>query len=302
MGAMDESLRFLIDQRRAALRHSGFGSPDGLARKAVRDLRLNGYCVLRDVVDRSALLRVRSEADAAWGDGRIVPARVRKPLREQEADAGEMARLRELMTRGEEELAREESMIYVADPLMNCSSASSVLFSDIVLRIAQGYYGCPTGLISPKVVKSYPNDLPESSANRFHADYQHTRFLKFFVYLTDVPTVAEGPFCFVAGSHRRKPYRWRRHPLTWTRREMAGFYGDAAIRVLTGRTGDLIAADTRGFHRGVKPTSRSRTMLKVSTGLRPWAGAAAAIPASEMARLTPQGRAAARYLRVDPSA
>ncbi|MEU2424159.1 phytanoyl-CoA dioxygenase family protein [Streptomyces sp. NPDC007851] len=302
MGVMDESLRFLFDQRQAGLRHSGFGSQDGLARQAVRDLRRDGYCVLRDVVDRSALSRVRSEAEAALGDGRIMPARVRKPLREQEADAGDVARLRQLMTRGEEELAREESMVYIADPLVNCPSASSVLFSDIVLRIAHGYYGCPAALISPKVVRSYPNDLPESSANRFHADYQHTRFLKFFVYLTDVPTVAEGPFCFVAGSHRRKPRRWRGHPLTWSPQEITGFYGDAAIRVLTGRTGDLVVADTRGFHRGVKPWSRSRTMLKVSTGLRPWAGAPAPIPASELARLNPQGRAAARYFSVDQSA
>jgi ectoine hydroxylase-related dioxygenase (phytanoyl-CoA dioxygenase family) len=90
----------------------------------------------------------------------------------------------------------------------------------------------------------------------FHCDSDYFGFLKFFLLLTEVkPT--NGPFTFVGGSHRGK-------------RHVVGRMKDKEIisdhdEVLygTGEPGDLIIADTRGWHKATPPEQGTRTMLQV---------------------------------------
>lgn len=293
-----EPVQFAAAGRRRAAQYSKLYPLSPLAREAAGRLATDGYIVLRDVLDRTLVDRLRAEVDHAVAAGRLVPALVRQAHAEQPVDPEDQQRLCRLAALGESELGRRESMVYVVNPLLTCPTALPLLFSDPVLDIATSYYGCPAALISPKIVRSYRNGLPESSVHRFHCDYQRVRFLKFFIYLSDVPTEQEGPFCFVAGSHHRKPRAWRQHPLEWSAAEMTGYYGDAAIRPLTGYRGDLIAADTRGFHRGIKLRAGQRSMLKVSTGLRAWQGTPARLAPDQADSLSPKQRAAADFLVV----
>ena len=73
------------------------------------------------------------------------------------------------------------------------------------------------------------------------------KFLKFFVYITEV-TRDNGPHCYVRGSHQRKPPAL----LTDGRKsdeEIADHYGDRSVEIC-GPRGTIFAADTRGFHKG----------------------------------------------------
>jgi hypothetical protein len=280
------------------VRHGAHFRPAPDAAAAVADLVRDGCAVLRGVLPRETVEALGEQVDDSVRDARLVPARVRKPFTEQVIAADDQQQLRRLALAGEDQLASKESMVYVSDPLVSCPAAVPLLFADIVLDVAAGYYRCPPALISPKIVRSYVNELPETSVNRFHCDYQRVPFLKVFVYLCDVDSVEDGPFCFVAGSHRRKPPGWRKHPLAWSADEITDVYGAAAVRPLTARRGDLILADTRGFHRGIKVRSRPRTMLKVSTGLRPWRGTAARLPAPVAAGMSAKQLAAADFLDI----
>jgi hypothetical protein len=137
--------------------------------------------------------------------------------------------------------------------------------------------------------------------NHFHCDGNSPRFLKFFLYLNDVDEQG-GPFCYVAGSHQRKPFDWR-GKYHWSPNEIEAYYGSEAVRLLTARVGDLIMADTTGFHRGVKVLSASRYMLTIDYVIHReyWRDAPAAIVPADVARaFSAKQRAAAEFCQMSP--
>jgi len=96
------------------------------------------------------------------------------------------------------------------------------------------------------------------AAQLFHFDMDRIRFLKLFVYLTDVDA-STGPHVYVRGSHREKPaafYRDRR----FSDDEVAAAFPAADIRELCGPAGTVILADTSGLHKG-KPLIRGQRLV-----------------------------------------
>ena len=116
-------------------------------------------------------------------------------------------------------------------------------------------------------MKSFVNDLPEASFNFFHSDNQSARFIKFFLYINDVGPDG-GPICYVPESHRHKPFGWRTNN-TRSLNDIERWYGAGSAVKLTARVGDLIIANTTGFHRAEKPKQDVRYALMINTGLHP---------------------------------
>ena len=87
------------------------------------------------------------------------------------------------------------------------------------------------------------------------------RFVKFFVYLTDVDT-NNGPHCYVRGSHLRKPRVLLRDERILDD-EIASHYKPENMVELTGPTGTILAVDTRGFHKGKPLVERDRLILQI---------------------------------------
>jgi hypothetical protein len=101
---------------------------------------------------------------------------------------------------------------------------------------------------------------PASSeaAQLFHFDMDRIRFLKVFVYLTDVDADT-GPHVYVRGSHRSRPrafFRDRR----FSDREVAEAFPADDICELVAPAGTMIAADTSGLHKG-KALARGQRLL-----------------------------------------
>jgi hypothetical protein len=131
----------------------------------------------------------------------------------------------------------------------------------VLTQISRRYLGCPPICASMQIWTTRPplfisQEVLSGSAMAFHCDSDYFGFLKFFLLLTEVkPT--NGPFTFVGGSHRGK-------------RHVVGRMKDKEIisdhdEVLygTGEPGDLIIADTRGWHKATPPEQGTRTMLQV---------------------------------------
>ena len=72
-----------------------------------------------------------------------------------------------------------------------------------------------------------------------------------------------GPFTYVLGSHAHRFYGWDTK-YRWSNQEMLSHYGESRIRHYVGDVGDVIVADTTGFHRGKKVISKERHMLTVN--------------------------------------
>ena len=85
----------------------------------------------------------------------------------------------------------------------------------------------------------------------FHVD-AYARQVKAFIYLTDVTGLGDGPYTYVAGSHRPDTYRRLNRKLSEdlpNATETPVVPLDRVIPVL-GRRGSLIISDQAGFHRG----------------------------------------------------
>jgi hypothetical protein len=102
------------------------------------------------------------------------------------------------------------------------------------------------------------NDALSSAAQLFHFDYDWPAFVKFFFYLTDVGE-QDGPFTYVLGTHEAKR-EWREGRVSDDYIQRS--YGERVQRV-TGHAGDMLIADTAGYHKGERVLAGPRLMLQM---------------------------------------
>lgn len=135
-----------------------------------------------------------------------------------------------------------------------------------VLNTVERFLGCKPTLAAIRVWWSTPSasETPEHAEN-FHRDVDDLRFVKLFVYLTDVDDQS-GPHIYAVGSHRK-------NVLTrigrFTDAEVAAACGDETIRRFTGPAGTSFLENTYGLHRGLPPVRHPRMILQPLYTLRP---------------------------------
>ncbi len=222
----------------------------------------DGYAVIKNAVDPEAVDKVLQEFEIAVQSGNLGPV-----TRNLNAPGNGELLTPEEMSGGEAQISTLADQAYAKDPLVSCPSALPLTFSDRVVDIAYGFYGCQPAITDVSVIRTYLNDLAPDRFSLFHCDYQSSRFIKFFYYLNDVD-MDGGPFCYVRGSQRDKPIGWRSDNQR-TLEEVEKLYGADKLDYLVGNRGDMIIADVTGFHCGLKPQGRQRTVLMINTGIHP---------------------------------
>jgi hypothetical protein len=110
------------------------------------------------------------------------------------------------------------------------------------------------------------SDHPDArAAQLYHFDMDRPRWLKFFVYLTDVET-ENGPHCFVRGSHRTGGIPRELLSRGYARHEdkdVERHFPPADRIRFIGRKGTVIAEDTRGLHKGQHVQRGDRLVLQL---------------------------------------
>lgn len=134
-----------------------------------------------------------------------------------------------------------------------------------LLRICTAYFGCRPYLDSIQAWWSLSgNEQPEEAEN-FHRDNDSIRFLKFFLYLTDVGP-EYGPHKFVIGSHREGRLLERRR---YRDNEVEDAFGPDRVATMTGVAGDAFIEDTWGLHKGQLPQTGSRLLVQFRYSVTP---------------------------------
>lgn len=105
---------------------------------------------------------------------------------------------------------------------------------------------------------SMPGRGKAEHAEMFHRDVDDLRFVKLFVYLTDV-TTKSGPHMFVRGSHKSEELSER---IRYTDEAVAATFGKDDILTLTGPAGTMFLENTFGLHRGIPPASKPRLIFQ----------------------------------------
>jgi hypothetical protein len=107
-------------------------------------------------------------------------------------------------------------------------------------------------------------DRPDANAaQEFHWDMERIKWLRYFIYLTDV-TSESGPHCFIKGTHRAGaiPQHLLRQGYTRIKDDVIfDLYGKDACCEFTGLRGTIIAEDSRGLHKGKMLTRGDRLLL-----------------------------------------
>ena len=174
------------------------------------------------------------------------------------------------MSRGEPVLkadaARALRLPYDTPTVMRAPGVLDLLADPMLQQLAAAYLGCEpifTGVDAWwSLADAEADDQALSfAAQLFHFDHDWPVFLKFFFYLTEVGS-NDGPFTYVLGTHKDKR-EWQDGRVSDAKIKAA--YGDRVHAVL-GAPGDLIAADTVGYHKGERVRRGPRLMLQVEFG------------------------------------
>ena len=140
-------------------------------------------------------------------------------------------------------------------PILLCSDIFDLAFDTKIINLATAYFECLPSLHGATIRKSKATNKKSSAlpvhgqTTRYHYDKDSPRFLKFFIYLTDVKET-NGPFTYVHGTHLNKHPHWKRK-LRYSDEEIENFYGTDRIEKFTGNVGDLVVANTNGFPKGI---------------------------------------------------
>lgn len=109
-------------------------------------------------------------------------------------------------------------------------------------------------------------DKPDKvAAQYYHFDMDRPKWLKFFIYLTDV-TTDSGPHTFVAGSHKTNGIPSAMVKQGYARLsddEVKAHYGQQNIVEFVAPRGTVIAEDTRGLHKGKHVRQGDRLILQI---------------------------------------
>lgn len=149
--------------------------------------------------------------------------------------------------------------------ILGCPHLLALANRPSLVRLAAHYIGCKPTISAIGLRWSYPQSGSGTGLQGFHRDCDDWRFIKVFVYLTDVDDVS-GPHVYVGGSHqehcgmRLQPYRDE---------EIAGRYDASRIASITGPAGTGFAVDTKGIHKGMVPTHKPRLLLQIQYSLLP---------------------------------
>jgi len=132
-----------------------------------------------------------------------------------------------------------------------------------ISRIATEYFGCEPVIDCVSAWWTFPvgGVADSDAAQLYHYDLDRIRWLKVFVYLTDVDKLS-GPHAFIRGSHRtigNKISRDDRH----SDDEVFSMYPRTEEVVFIAPRGTVILEDTLGFHKGFPAVANHRFMFEL---------------------------------------
>lgn len=150
--------------------------------------------------------------------------------------------------------------------LNNHSLLKDFLTSKEVMSIVKNYLNTKGVSINAMYFISNPvlnnEKQKHNDAQAFHWDNDFRKFLKLYIYLTDVDSSA-GPHVFVEKTHK---FKERRHSLcrVYSDKSVYKYYDD--IKEFTGKSGSTFFVDSYGLHKGEAPKEKSRILLNIHFG------------------------------------
>ena len=163
---------------------------------------------------------------------------------------------------------RDDNMAFINQPILNIPNLYKIVFDDKIINIVASYFNCMPAITSMAVRKSFVTESSPVNNQYFHRDYNSlVKLLKVIIYLDDVD-IDTGPFTYIHESNSKMFNNWWNHHYMHDDM-LKQIYGQKNIKHLTANFGDLLLADTRGFHKGLKPKNKERIAMHMCFMIHP---------------------------------
>lgn len=229
------------------------GDMSGAVRaKSVEQLRRDGYVLFERALSPGACDRLLQFAQAT-------PSQIRR----MDGEAATQV-VRTAVFDGSNPMA----VRYDYDPvsLLDNEDVQTLLADGSLLSLAQEYLrSAPVADVLSMWWHTNHHSQPDSHAAQFyHFDMDRIKWLKVFIYLTDVGP-ENGAHSYVAGSHNGGiPWSMRRKGyVRLTDEEVTAEYGGERCLHLMAPRGSIIVEDTSGLHKGNTVQGASRLILQL---------------------------------------
>lgn len=231
------------------------------------NLNNKGYCVLKNVFKKKYINEIKSNFDNQIKDLKNIS--VPRDLRLQKKDIEQinLPKLDEkIFLSGEKNFRNYVDSLKLKNPLINIPKILNIALNKRILSICSNYFGYMPYLTFLKCIKTYANNLKEHDTQHFHIDENAVKLLKVFVYLNDVNSVNDGPFCYVQNSFKDIRKKWGQKA-RWDEKYLKKIYSNKNFVPILAKKGDVIIANTVAFHRGIKPKNKDRNIIILNYGL-----------------------------------
>lgn len=167
-----------------------------------------------------------------------------------------------------------------------CPPIYRLLHDERLTALASAYLGAPATISLCTAWWSYPAPGGAEGMQMFHHDRGDFRSCNLFVYLTDV-TDGSGPHAFVERTHDmsillpaiserfgaqpemfQRFWQWMEQHRK-TDAEILKFFPQAEVKSFTGPRGTSFFEDTRGLHKGTRPTTGPRFAFEIFYSVLP---------------------------------
>jgi hypothetical protein len=152
-----------------------------------------------------------------------------------------------------------ESHVADIDDVVDIPEVLAVANHPRVLGVVGAYLGCQPTIDSIMAWWSLPGHDQAENEQFFHRDNDSIRFLKLFIYLSDVGPDC-GPHVYVRGSHAQDGCYERRR---YQDKEVERTFGTDKVHIFQGPAGTVFIEDTYGLHKGSLPTGQRRLLLQI---------------------------------------
>lgn len=230
------------------------GEAQNVVRAYLEDLRKKGY------VSKNAALS-HDECD------RLIEFALSTPALVRQMDGDQQSHMEQTFVLFDPHNLQAVRYDYLPQDLVANPDIQNLMADNSLLALAESYLGTAPRLdvISMWWHTSFSKTPDSKAAQLYHFDLDRPRWLKVFIYLTDVGS-DNGPHSFIEGSHRigAIPARFlRRGYARLTDREVIGEYGSNREVIFTAPKGTVIVEDTIGLHKGNVVTGSPRLILQL---------------------------------------
>lgn len=147
-----------------------------------------------------------------------------------------------------------DQLWYTNPRALECEQVKNIGLNEQVISIARKYLGVEPKIKDARMWWSFPqsNQKEYNHLYGFHYDIDDYKFLKLFVYITDV-NMDGGPHSIIERTHKSKNL-FEKKNRRLTDQLALKTYGEDRIRVMIGNKGTSFFEDTFSYHKGTSPS------------------------------------------------